>query len=108
MNHARVEQLEKFLNEDPSDPFTKYALALEYLDYNKDKSAELFDDLLKNNPDYIGTYYHAAALFADRDQLDKAEAIYKLGISRASELNEAHALKELQSAYLNFQFENDL
>lgn len=107
MNQDRINQLEKFRLEDPTDPFTKYALALEYLDINKTKSAELFDDLLKNNPNYIGTYYHAAALFTDLDEISKAEAIYKCGIAKAQELNEAHALKELQSAYLNFQYEND-
>lgn len=107
MNTDRVNQLEKFLREDPNDPFTKYALALEFLNTNNIKSAELFDNLLENHPNYIGTYYHAAALFTSLNQLEKAESIYVTGIRTAKELGESHALKELESAYLNFQYEND-
>lgn len=107
MNPDRINQLEKFLREDPNDAFSKYALALEYLPINKAKSTELFDDLLENHPDYIGTYYHAAALHAELGHMDRAESIYQKGIAKAESLNEAHALRELNSAYLNFQFEND-
>ncbi|WP_258099696.1 tetratricopeptide repeat protein [Marinoscillum pacificum] len=107
MNPDRVKQLEKFLQEDPNDAFSKYALALEYLPTNKLKTEELFDDLLKNHPDYIGTYYHAAALHAELGNLEKAEAIYQTGIEKAQVLKESHALRELQTAFTNFQFEND-
>ena len=107
MNTDRVKQLEKFILEDPNDAFSKYALALEYLHSNKSKSAELFDNLLENHPAYIGTYYHAAALHAELGNLDRADSIYTRGIEQAESLNEAHALRELKSAYLNFQFENE-
>lgn len=105
MNSNRVKQLENFLIEDPNDPFIKYALALEYSDTDKQKTLELFDDLLQNHPNYIGTYYHAAALHHELGHLGKAEFIYKTGISKAQELLESHALRELQTAYTNFQFE---
>lgn len=105
MNPARIAQLEKFLQEDPFDPFTKYALALEHLDSNKEKSLELFEDLLKNHSEYVGTYYHAAALYAELGNRERAEAIYEKGIDVAKAQNEAHALRELQSAYTNFQFD---
>ena len=107
MNPDRVKQLEKFLQEDPNDAFSKYALALEYLHTNKLKTEELFDNLLKNHPEYIGTYYHAAALHSELGNLEKAESIYIQGIEKAKELKEAHALRELQTAYTNFQFENE-
>lgn len=105
MNNDRIKQLEKFLKDDPTDPFTKYALAIEHLKIDKEKSRQLFEDLMKNHPDYIGTYYHAAQLYADMDDRTRADDIYQKGIEKAKTLNEAHALKELQSAYLNFQFE---
>lgn len=106
MNPARIAQLEKFLMEDPNDPFIKYALALEHLESNKPKSTELFEDLLKNHPDYVGTYYHAAAHFASLHNRERAEAVYQRGIEVAGKQQNAHALRELQSAYLNFQFED--
>lgn len=105
MNQERIKQLINFIEEDPSDPFPKYALAIEYLQDNKQQSKELFEELIKNHPDYIGTYYHAAALYAELGESDKAEATYEAGIEKAKALDERHALKELQSAYMNFQFE---
>lgn len=107
MNQDRINQLKKFIEEDPNDPFPKYAMALEYLKDKKSISRQLFEELLEKHPDYVGTYYHAAALYAELGELDLAEATYTRGISIAKAQNEAHSLKELQSAYLNFQFEND-
>ena len=105
MNTERIKKLEEFIKEDPLDPFPKYALAIEHLQENKKKSLELFEELLKNHPEYIGTYYHAAGLYAELEDRNRAEEIYKKGIDQAAKLGESHALKELQSAYLNFQFE---
>lgn len=101
----RISQLEKFMQEDPNDPFPRYALAIEHLRINKKKSRELFEDLLKNHPDYIATYYHAAALYIEVGERDLAEKTFESGMIKAKALDEIHALKELQSAYLNFQFE---
>ena len=105
MNQERIKQLEKFAEEDPSDPFPKYALALEYLHDNKTKSEKLFSDLVTNHPGYVGTYYHAAALQSELGNREAAERLYLKGIEVATKLNETHALKELQAAYMNFQFE---
>ncbi len=106
MNEDRIKQLVKFMEEDPTDPFPKYALAMEHLQLNKPKSLELFEDLLKNHPDYIGTYYHAAHLYAELGDRNNTEKTFESGIEKAKSLNEAHALKELQSAFMNFQFED--
>lgn len=95
----------KFRKDDPSDPFPIYALALEYLTSDPDKSKLYFDELLLNHSDYIGTYYHAAALYTKLGDREKAESIYQLGIQIARSNNEMHALKELQNAYTNFQFD---
>ena len=106
MNKDRIKQLLNFLKETPNDPFLLYALATEYKEEVPEKSKQLFDQLLKEHPNYIGTYYHAAALYADHFDRERAEAIYQLGIQKAQELQEAHALRELQNAYTNFQFED--
>lgn len=106
MNEERIKQLKKFIDEDPTDPFPKYALAIEYLPIDKKTSVELFEDLLENHDDYIGTYYHAAHLYAELGERQKAEETFEAGINKAQVLNEVHALKELQSAYMNFQFED--
>ena len=105
MNKDRIKQLQDFLKETPQDPFLLYALATEYKEEQPEESKKLFDQLLDEHPNYIGTYYHAAALYADHFDRNKAEKIYELGIKKAQELQELHALRELQNAYTNFQFE---
>ncbi len=106
MNQDRIKQLEKFKVESPDDPFILYALATEYKEELPTKAKALFDELLSKHSDYIGTYYHAAALYTEHFDRDVAEVIYQKGIKKAQELGEAHALKELNNAYLNFQFDD--
>ncbi|MEQ9298983.1 MAG: tetratricopeptide repeat protein [Cyclobacteriaceae bacterium] len=105
MNHERLKKLLEFLKNEPNDPFTIYAVATEYLDGNPLKSKEYFELLLRQHPDYLATYYHAAQLYADLDMLDEAEATYQLGIDLAEKQHELKTLQELKNAYQNFEFE---
>lgn len=105
MNHDRIAQLKSFLEDDPSDPFTKYALALEHLEEAPKISLDLFKELLAAHPDYVGTYYHAAALMTELNLRTEAADVYQKGIAIAQKKGDAHALRELQTAYMNFQFD---
>ena len=49
MNIERLKQLEKFLENDPDDPFLIYAIAIEWQVENPVKTLEYFDILLKNH-----------------------------------------------------------
>ena len=99
MAETRLEQLIRFYEEDPNDPFTVYGLALEYHKSDVRKSEEFFNKLLTNFPDYLPTYYHAAKLKSSLGLNENALSIYKLGIVLAKRLNEQKAVQELQSAY---------
>ena len=101
---SRVAQLEEFLKDDPDDPFNSYALALEYLKTNPDRSYHLFESLLKSKPDYLPTYYPFAQLLIER-QDPRAEVIFKQGIDTAQRLNDLKTFKELNSAYTDWLFE---
>jgi tetratricopeptide (TPR) repeat protein len=108
MKHLeRVKELLNYLEEEPNNPFNLYALALEYQNKDKEKASFYFNKLLAEHKDYLPTYYHAALLFADQEQLDLADKIFTEGIELAKNQNNSHAKKELENAYLNFQFEND-
>lgn len=104
-NLNRIQQLLEFLEEEPENPFNLYALALEYQKHDPEKVAYYFDALLQKHKTYLPTYYHAADFFAQRNEITKAKAVYEDGIRLAKEQNDSHALRELQNAYLNFQFE---
>ncbi len=107
MNKVRIKQLQEFLQETPNDPFLIYALATEYKEADAAKAKTYFDALLTDHPNYIGTYYHAAALYADHFDRQIADKIYQKGIQIAANQANYNALRELQNAYTNFQFEED-
>ncbi|MDH5607868.1 MAG: tetratricopeptide repeat protein [Cyclobacteriaceae bacterium] len=107
MNAERLKSLHSFLSENPDDPFVLYALALEYMAENSQKSEEYFDRLLTAHPDYTATYYHAAAFFAEQGKIEKTRKIFETGIAKLSVTTDHKALGELQNAYQNFLFELD-
>ena len=107
MNNNRLELLLQFYKEDPSDPFNAYALAMEYQNSDVMKASEYFTLLLDKQPDYLPTYYHAAALFAEIGNTTYAEALYQKGMQLALHQQNTKTYQELQRAYRAFQEENE-
>ena len=107
MNIERVKKLEKFLKEDPDDPFIIYALAIEWINSDLMKSKTYFDELLSKHPSYVGTYYHAARVYLALDNKSRAMEIYEGGITIATKANNNHALAELQTAYNQILYDED-
>ncbi|NBB19009.1 tetratricopeptide repeat protein [Runella sp. CRIBMP] len=105
MNNNRLAFLLQFFEEDSKDPFNAYALAMEYQQTDVTKAAEYFQLLLEQHPDYLPTYYHAAALFAELEQLDVAEQLYQKGMQLALSQQNTKTYQELQRAYRGFQDE---
>ena len=107
MQAERIKFLLEQIASDPEEPFNYYALSIEYKDNQQDKALEYFKKLLKEFPEYLPTYYHAAALYFERNQNNEAENTYLLGIKLAEKLNKEKALRELKSAYQMFLDEID-
>ena len=99
MNLSRIEQLLKFLEEDPEDTFSLYALALEYKKSDPSEAERIFNQLLSSYPDYLPTYYQAAALLEEKGEFDNALKVYEAGMKVAKEQNDTGTYKELQAAY---------
>lgn len=96
----RLDQLLDFLKESPNDPFLIYALATEYLKANdSEKALALYERLVSEHPDYVGTYYHLGKLYQALDKNDEAVNIYEKGMQAARTKRDMHALSELQAAY---------
>ncbi len=107
MPQARIQQLFRFLEEDPDDAFTLYAIALEYQKGQDSKALPYFEKLLQEHPDYLATYYQAAGLYLDLGMKDKAEQTFQRGIEKAKHQQNALALRELQNAYNQYLFEEE-
>lgn len=89
----------KFLEEDPNDVFSLYALALEYKKSNPAEAGKLFRQLLTQHPEYLPTYYQAALMKEEIGAIDEALQLYQQGIALARKTNDKATLKELQAAY---------
>lgn len=96
----RIEKIKAFLLTNPSDNFLRHALALEYIKIGDDEQArELFENILNQSPDYIGSYYHLAKLLEKMEQTALAIEWYEKGMAAAKQAKDNHAYNELQAAY---------
>ena|SRR6478752_3796694 len=102
-NNSRLAQLLSFYQEDPTDPFTIYALAMEYLKLDVNESRKYYELLLTEHRHYVGTYYHAAKLYIELGLPDKADEVYQKGLKIARQEGNMHAFSELQQAYNKFK-----
>lgn len=101
----RIEKLKEFLKINPADSFVQHALALEYIKLGDDATARsLFEELLKREPGYVGSYYHLAKLLERNDETDEAIKWYERGMDVAQKAGEKHAFGELRSAYEELTF----
>ncbi len=105
-NNHKIAQILTFLEKEPNDCFLLHALALEKWKLNEVEDAkELFEQVLRIDETYVGTYYHLGHLWEMQGQLTKAMEVYAKGMEIAKAKKDMHALSELRSAFENI--END-
>jgi len=111
MNKERLEQLLNYLNEGSKDPFIRYALATEYSKLKQyDLALKYYQDLTKNDPDYVGTYYHLGKLLETLNKKEEAISIYEKGMNIALKMKNMHAYSELKGVHqfaLGLEFDDD-
>ncbi|MGN6353837.1 MAG: tetratricopeptide repeat protein [Parafilimonas sp.] len=96
----RIEKLQELLQQMPGDSFLRHALALEYIKLDNDKDARvLFETILKDEPGYVGSYYHLGKLLERTGETSQAIEWYEKGMQQAKAANDQHAYNELQAAY---------
>ena len=87
------------VEQDPSDSFRRYALAMEYVNTGDLETA--VDELLKlldHNPNYAAAYFHGAQTLEKMGRVDEAKGLYRRGIEVTSALGDDHTCGELQAA----------
>jgi tetratricopeptide (TPR) repeat protein len=108
MESERLSQLFQFLSQDPTDAFTRYSIAYEYMQLqNPSEAIRHFRLLLDAHPDYLGAYLHYGTTLLDLDKKKQAETIFETGMQKARAARDQHALAELQAAYNNLMYEDD-
>jgi Tfp pilus assembly protein PilF len=103
MDH--IARLKDFLQANPGDSFLKHALALEYIKIGEDNVAQnIFEEILTQDPNYIGSYYHLAKLLERTGDTNAAIEWYEKGMEAAKKAGDKHAYGELRSAYEELTF----
>ena len=96
----RIERIKEMLAANPCDSFLQHALALEYIKIEEDERAkQLFENLLQNDENYVGSYYHLAKLLERNNKISDAKEVYELGMLKAKECGDMHTYNELRTAY---------
>lgn len=108
MTSNRLEQLLKLYNPSQADPFIIFAIAKEYEKMQEDKQAlDYYLLLIKDHPEYIGTYYHLGKLYERLETPLLAWNTYKKGMEMAQKARDQHAYSELAGAKLMLGDEED-
>ncbi|MBK7763381.1 MAG: tetratricopeptide repeat protein [Bacteroidetes bacterium] len=96
---SRIEKLNAMLVLQPEDCFLLHAKGLELLKLNKTLEAlQSFQEVIRVNELYVGTYYHLARCFELLQRFDEAIETYKKGILVATKVKDMHARNELLMA----------
>jgi tetratricopeptide (TPR) repeat protein len=97
MRPSRLDELQKFLQEDPSDAFTHYAIAMEYAALGRvADAAAKYREVIALDPNYVAAYHQLALLLSQREQQREAVAVLEEGIRIARRTGEAHAAEEME------------
>ena len=96
----RISKLKEYMKPAEKDSFLQHALALEYIKVGNDEEAKkLFNEILKREPTYIGSYYHLGKLLERIGDPKKALRVYARGMEVATIASDHHSYSELQGAY---------
>ena len=96
----RISKLKEYMKTADKDSFLQHALALEYIKVGNDEDAKkLFNEILKREPTYVGSYYHLGKLLERIGDPKKAMRVYERGMEVATAANDYHSYTELQAAY---------
>lgn len=96
----RISKLKEYMKTADKDSFLQHALALEYIKVGNDEEArKLFNEILKREPTYLGSYYHLGKLLERNGNIEKAMRVFKRGMEVAEVANDSHTYRELQGAF---------
>lgn len=95
----RIEAMKKFIEQDPANPFPRYALSMEHKAAGDlEEAARVLGDLVTRVPGYVATYLQFGMVLEQLGRLDEARDIFTRGIEQARAAGNRHALGELEGA----------
>jgi predicted Zn-dependent protease len=94
----RIALLAQVLEQNPTDPFARYGLAMAHLSAGDVESALIeFATLIQHNPDYVPAYQMSAQTLAKEGRAQDALERLHSGIAAANRTGNQHALAEMEA-----------
>lgn len=101
MIQDRLKMIETMLETNPRDSFLHYAAALEHQKNGElNQAVKILKTIIKNDPDYLASYYQLGKLLEDRNKVEEAIEVYKAGKDIARKQNDSKTLGELSEALM--------
>jgi tetratricopeptide (TPR) repeat protein len=95
----RMQALQAMLDQDPTNTFARYGLAMECANSgNYSEAIAQYRKLLEHNPDYAAAYYHGGRALEKMGDLDGARSMWEQGIAVTTRTGDMHTRSELQAA----------
>ncbi|MEO8596343.1 MAG: tetratricopeptide repeat protein [Candidatus Solibacter sp.] len=99
MASTRLDILKSMVEQNPTDTFARYGLAMEYRNSGDPEAAvSEFRNLMANHPDYTPAYYHGGQTLERLGRTDEARGVYQEGLEACARSGNQHALGEMQAA----------
>lgn len=93
---SRLEKLETMYQQDPSDDFVCYGLAMEYRSLDRhDEALELFKSLTNNPTPHVPSFFMMGQMLAEIDRIDEAKSALQQGIQQGNQQGDQHAVGEM-------------
>ncbi len=94
----RLEVLQQFVEQHPTDAFSRYGLAMEYASRgHTDEALAQFRQLMETHPGYAAGYFQWANLLIRLGRREEARQIIEAGLDVTRRSGDSHTLAELQS-----------
>jgi len=92
MSNSRLETLKGMVEQDPSNSFLRYGLAMEYRN-SGDLGAAVkeFHSIIAADPDYAPVYFHGGQTLERLGNLEEAREFYQRGIEVTTRKGDGHA-----------------
>ena len=99
MTGTRLEILKSMVEQNPTDTFARYGLAMEYRSTGELEAAVAeFRTLLAAHPDYSAAYFHGGQTLERLGRTAEARELYLRGIEATTRKGDFHTRDEIQAA----------
>jgi predicted Zn-dependent protease len=99
MPGTRLDILKSMVEQNPTDCFARYGLAMEYRNTGDlDAAVGEFRALMAAHPDYAPAYFHGGQTLQRMGRVTEAREVYQQGVEVTARSGDSHARSEMQGA----------